>query len=184
MMGVLPGAEGVPVNIELSINRCWPRTSECHCTPQWCSGAPVMYAMVLWSNQTRRLVAPCKGCRLQLPVGNGPTDWPRTFDPPLFPIISTASGYRSACGFPTMLDPTSSVCLSYTARVGVQQRSMAMAIFRHEPARPPLDGLPSHLGLCCPACLPVRLLLSGTRPRPVTQGRRPAGPHRDRSAVV
>lgn len=43
MMGVLPGAEGVPVNIELSINRCWPRTGECHChcsgaAVQWCSG--------------------------------------------------------------------------------------------------------------------------------------------------
>lgn len=47
-MGVLPGAEGVPVNIELSINRCWPRTkgvplpplwcSAVQCVVQWCSG--------------------------------------------------------------------------------------------------------------------------------------------------
>lgn len=66
-------------------------------------------------------MAPCEGCRLQIPVGNGPTDWPRTFDPPLFPIISTAGGYRSACGFPTMLDPTSSVC----ACVWVTQHALA-----------------------------------------------------------
>lgn len=51
----------------------------------WCSGAVVMYAMVLWSNQKRRVVAPCKGRRLQIPVGKGPTDWPRTFDPPIIP---------------------------------------------------------------------------------------------------
>lgn len=75
----------------------------------WCSGAVVMYAMVLWSNQKHRVVAPCKGRRLQIPVGKGPTDWPRTFDAPLFPIISTAGGYRRTCGFPTKLDPTSSV---------------------------------------------------------------------------
>lgn len=50
-MGVLPGAEGVPVNIELSINRCWPRTREHHCH---CSGAVVQWSCMRWScGQTR-----------------------------------------------------------------------------------------------------------------------------------
>lgn len=115
-MGMLPGAEGVTVNIELSINRCWPRTRECHCSLLWCSGAVVMYAMVLWSNQKRRVVAPCKGRRLQIPVGKGPTDWPRTFDPPFIPHHIHGKRLRSTCGFPTKLDPTSSVSELHSTR--------------------------------------------------------------------
>lgn len=57
---------------------------------------------------------------------------------------------------------------------------MEMAIFRHEHVRPRLDY--DHSTQACAAVQPVRL--SRARPRPVTQGQRPAGPHRDRSAVV
>lgn len=130
-MGMLPGAEGVTVNIELSINRCWPRTRECHCSLLWCSGAVVQWSctrMVLWSNQKRRVVAPCKGRRLQIPVGKGPTDWPRTFDPPFIPHHIHGKRLPQHMRLPhKVLDPTSSV--SESNRDRWKWRSSVMSMF-------------------------------------------------------
>lgn len=125
---------------------------------QWCSGAGavVMYAMVLWSNQKRRVVAPCKGRPLQISVGQGPTDWPRTFDHPLFPIISTASGYRRTCGFPTKLDPTSSVSELHSTRWRPNRDRWEWRSSVIEPVRPHVCHLLRlHLSLCCPTCQAV-----------------------------
>lgn len=76
---------------------------------QWCSGAAVLYAMVLWSNQKRRVVAPCKGRVSRFPWAKVPLIGPEHSILHYSPFISTAGGYRRTCGFPTKLDPTSSV---------------------------------------------------------------------------
>lgn len=82
----------MPLNIELSINRRWPRPKYCHCCDHVRYG-PVVKPEAQVNGAVQRLP-------LQIAVGDCSTDWPRTFDHPLFPIISMAKRYRSTCGFP------------------------------------------------------------------------------------
>lgn len=153
-MGMLPGAEGVTVNIELSINRCWPRTRECHCH---CGGAVVQWSCMRWScGQTRSAgwwrrvkAAVSRFPWVKVPL-IGPEHSIRLYSPS-YPRQAAAAGHAAS--------PQSWIqrraCLSYTARDGVQQRSMEMAIFRHEHVRPRLDY--DHSTQACAAVQPVRL---------------------------